>query len=250
VESHQKVSRAEKDETRVLEWEECPISGTFMEEMADSSQRFARAILSQQEVDVYLDNVEAGAMEERMARALGMEPGRACTEDGTALTHTVEGMQASVVAGCADLFDDDASAISGPRCRGGSADGGELGVGKRTRRSDLGPDVPCVLAAAGEASTTACAARATTCRWTGRPRPCAQGRGRRRGERGGGWRRVGARRRTRPSAPSIVYGLDVPGCGILLPQTDVGNWMYFRNTGAYTLAAASRCNGVPTTVTF
>ena len=186
MESHQKVSRAEKDETRVLEWEECPISGTFMEEMADSSQRFARAILSQQEVDVYLDNVEAGAMEERMARALGMEPGRACTEDGTALTHTVEGMQASIVAGCADLFDDDASAISGPRCRGSSADGGELGVSERTRRSDLGPDVPCVLAAVGEASTTACTARATTCRWTGRPRPCAQGRGRRRGERGGG----------------------------------------------------------------
>ena len=130
--------------------------------------------------------VEAGAMEERMARALGMEPGRACTEDGTALTHTVEGMQASVVAGCADLFDDDASAISGPRCRGSSADGGELGVSERTRRSDLGPDVPCVLAAVGEASTTACTARATTCRWTGRPRPCAQGRGRRRGERGGG----------------------------------------------------------------
>ena len=41
---------------------------------------------------MYLDNVQTGATDKRMARALGMEPGRACTEDGTALTHTVEGM--------------------------------------------------------------------------------------------------------------------------------------------------------------
>ena len=47
---------------------------------------------------MYLDNVQAGTTEKRMAPATGMEPGRVCTEDGTTLTHTVEGIQASVVA--------------------------------------------------------------------------------------------------------------------------------------------------------
>ena len=47
---------------------------------------------------MYLDNVQVGATDKRMAPAPGMEPGRVCTEDGTTLTHTVEGMQASVKA--------------------------------------------------------------------------------------------------------------------------------------------------------
>ena len=47
---------------------------------------------------MYLDNVHAGATYKRMARATGMEPGCVCTEDGTALTHTVKGMQVSVMA--------------------------------------------------------------------------------------------------------------------------------------------------------
>ena len=75
-----------------------------MEELADYLQRFACANLIQQEVDVYLDNVEAGAMKERMAQALDMEPGRACIKDRTTPTHTAKGMQTSVMAVCADLF--------------------------------------------------------------------------------------------------------------------------------------------------
>ena len=41
---------------------------------------------------MYLNNVKGGAMEELMDQALGIEPGQTCTEDGTALTHTVEEM--------------------------------------------------------------------------------------------------------------------------------------------------------------
>ena len=47
---------------------------------------------------MYPENVQAGATDKRMAPATDMEPGRVCTKDGTTLTHTVKGMQASVVA--------------------------------------------------------------------------------------------------------------------------------------------------------
>eukprot|EP00584_Thalassiosira_punctigera_P004137 CAMPEP_0172527018 /NCGR_PEP_ID=MMETSP1067-20121228/1815_1 /TAXON_ID=265564 ORGANISM="Thalassiosira punctigera, Strain Tpunct2005C2" /NCGR_SAMPLE_ID=MMETSP1067 /ASSEMBLY_ACC=CAM_ASM_000444 /LENGTH=809 /DNA_ID=CAMNT_0013310675 /DNA_START=233 /DNA_END=2662 /DNA_ORIENTATION=+ len=151
------VTRAEEDEivqghARVLEQEENPIIETLVEELADYSQRFARANLSQQEVDVYLDNVTAHATEDAMATAPEMEPGKPCTEDGTELTHTVEGMQAGIVVGCADKFDDDASAITGMRSRAQSFDGS---LGGNTNRSDsVGLDIPCVLAAAGEAAVS------------------------------------------------------------------------------------------------
>ena len=112
------VTRTEEDKivqghARVLEREECTIIGTLVEELVDYLQRFARANLSQQEVDVCLDNVEAGATDKRMAWAPGMEPGRACTDEGTALTHTVEGMQVSVMAGYTGLFNNDSPTILG-----------------------------------------------------------------------------------------------------------------------------------------
>ena len=70
-----------------------------MEELADYSQRFARANLTQQEVDVYLDNIEGKDTEGVLAEAPDMEPGRKDrTEDGVELTHTVEGMQVSLLA--------------------------------------------------------------------------------------------------------------------------------------------------------
>ena len=161
------VTREEENEivqghARVLEQEENPIIETLVEELADYSQRFARANLSQQEVDVYLDNIEAEDTEASMAEAPAIEPGQTCTEDGTELTHTVEGMQAGIVVGCADRFDDDASAISGMRSRALSnasdhmtaGDGEDLSVAGTVRLADLGLDTPCVLAAAGEAAVS------------------------------------------------------------------------------------------------
>ncbi|KAL7534476.1 hypothetical protein ACHAXR_007960 [Thalassiosira sp. AJA248-18] len=150
------VTRAEEDEivqghARALEQEENPIIETLVEELADYSQRFARANLSQQEVDVYLDNYNAHATEEVLAEAPEIEPGEPCTEDGVKLMHSVEGMQAAIVVGCADMFDDDASAISGMRSRAQSFDGS---FGVKSRMSDIGMDVPCVLAAAGEAAVS------------------------------------------------------------------------------------------------
>lgn len=150
------VTRAEEDEiveghARVLEQEENPIIETLVEELADYSQRYARTNLSQQEVDVYLDNYQAHETEEVLAEAPEMEPGKECTEDGVQLTHTVEGMQAGIVVGCADMFDDDASAISGMRSRGQSFDGSFSG---NTKASEVGLDIPCVLAAAGEAAVS------------------------------------------------------------------------------------------------
>mmetsp|Transcript_10438 Transcript_10438/g.25622 ORF Transcript_10438/g.25622 Transcript_10438/m.25622 type:complete len:834 (-) Transcript_10438:475-2976(-) len=154
------VTRAEEDEivqghARVLEQEENPIIETLVEELADYSQRFARANLSQQEVDVYLDNVNAGETEDFMAEAPEVEPGKLCTEDGVKLTHTVEGMQAGIVVGCADMFDDDASAVSGMRSRGNSFDASSIGANtKFSSASAVGLDIPCVLAAAGEAAVS------------------------------------------------------------------------------------------------
>lgn len=150
------VTRAEEDEivqghARLLDQEENPIIETLVEELADYSQRFARANLSQQEVDVYLDNYNAHETEEVLAEAPGMEPGKDATEDGVKLTHTVEGMQAGIVVGCADMFDDDASAISGIRSSGQSHDDSFMGSAKA---SEMGLDIPCVLAAAGEAAVS------------------------------------------------------------------------------------------------
>eukprot|EP00581_Thalassiosira_minuscula_P007001 CAMPEP_0183706552 /NCGR_PEP_ID=MMETSP0737-20130205/3327_1 /TAXON_ID=385413 /ORGANISM="Thalassiosira miniscula, Strain CCMP1093" /LENGTH=797 /DNA_ID=CAMNT_0025933967 /DNA_START=392 /DNA_END=2785 /DNA_ORIENTATION=- len=151
------VTRAEEDEivqghARALEQEENPIIETLVEELADYSQRFARANLAQQEVDVYLDNIDARDTGGMMAEAPDVEPGNAiATEDGTELTHTVEGMQAGIVVGCADMFDDDASAISGRRSRATSFDGS---MDKSDNGLDIGLDIPCVLAAAGEAAVS------------------------------------------------------------------------------------------------
>lgn len=47
------------------------------------------------------------------------------------------------------MFDDDASAISGMRSHGQSFDGS-----KHSKLSDIGLDIPCVLAAAGEAAVS------------------------------------------------------------------------------------------------
>jgi ornithine decarboxylase len=57
-------------------------------------------------------------------------------------------MQAGIVVGCADMFDDDASAMSGRRSRGQSFDG-------NSQINDDGAlDIPFVLAAAGEAAVS------------------------------------------------------------------------------------------------
>lgn len=150
------VTRAEEDDivqghARLLDQEENPIIETLVEELADYSQRFARANLAQQEVDVYLDNIHARETQDSMAKAPEMEAGKLFTEEGTKLTHTVEGMQVGIVVGCADKFDDDASAITGMRSRALSFD---PSLGEDTKMSDIGLDIPCVLAAAGEAAVS------------------------------------------------------------------------------------------------
>ncbi|KAK1746223.1 ornithine decarboxylase [Skeletonema marinoi] len=157
------VTRAEEDEiveghAAALEREENPIIETLVEELADYSQRFARANLAQQEIDVYLDNVNPEETDEVLAEAPeGAVAGESnVTSDGVEMTHTVEGMQAGIVVGCADMFDDDASAFSGRRSRGFSFDGSNtLDNSVITGTTNIGGlDIPCVLAAAGEAAVS------------------------------------------------------------------------------------------------
>jgi len=295
------VTRAEENEivrghASALESDENPIIGTLVEELADYSQRFARANLTQQEVDVYLDNIEVHGTEDVLAEAPDMEPGKDRTEDGVELTHTVEGMQAGIVVGCADMFDDDASAISGRRSRGYSIDS----AGDRTKNSDaLGLDVPCVLAAAGEAAVSGIVRQAIVDsaqplqddyayyindgvygafnnllfdHATVRPRKLrdaispnhsivVSAARREDGCTDAPLRaiRVVEEERTESADdtlyPSTVFGptcdsMDVLSRGVLLPKMDVGDWMYFQNMGAYTMAAASTFNGFPTTECF
>lgn len=155
------VTRAEEDEiveghAAALEREENPIIETLVDELADYSQRFARANLAQQEIDTYLDNVMPEDTDEVLAEAPeGAAPGESnVTTDGVEMTHTVEGMQAGIVVGCADMFDDDASAISGRRSRGASFDN-TLENSVVTGATNIGGlDIPCVLAAAGEAAVS------------------------------------------------------------------------------------------------
>ena len=282
------ITRAEEDEIvhgqgRALEQEENPIIETLVEELADYSQRFARANLSQQEVDVYLDNINVNETEEIMADGPDMIAGKACTEDGVKLQHTVEGMQAGIVVGCADMFDDDASAISGMRSSSGN-----------TKFSDIGLDIPCVLAAAGEAAVSGIVRQAIADaaqpvqddfayyindgvygafnnllfdHATVRPRQLRNAISAKHqivevveGEGDDALRTIKvveeeASPHDDTLYPSTVFGptcdsMDVLSRGVLLPKMEVGDWMYFQNMGAYTSAAASTFNGFPTTEKF
>ena len=284
------VTRAEEDEivqghARVLEQEENPIIETLVEELADYSQRFARANLTQQEVDVYLDNINADDMEGVMAEAPEVEAGQS-------FEHTVEGMQAGIVIGCADKFDDDASAISGMRSRGQSFDG-SYGTHHRSF-SETELDIPCVLAAAGEAAVSGIVRQAIADsaqplqddfayyindgvygafnnllfdHATVRPRKLRHAISAKHhivevveGEGENALRTIKVvEEEASPDDdtlyPSTVFGptcdsMDVLSRGVLLPKMDVGDWMYFQNMGAYTSAAASTFNGFPTTEKF
>ena len=194
------------------------------------------------------------------------------------------------------MFDDDASAISGRRSRSFSIDS----AGDRTRNSDtLGLDVPCVLAAAGEAAVSGIVRQAIVDsaqplqddyayyindgvygafnnllfdHATVRPRKLRDAISPNHSivvsavqkEDGGPDAalrtiRVVEEERTESADdtlyPSTVFGptcdsMDVLSRGVLLPKMDVGDWMYFQNMGAYTMAAASTFNGFPTTECF
>jgi ornithine decarboxylase len=240
--------------------------------------------LSQQEVDVYLDNINVNETEEMMADGPDMVAGKACTEDGVKLQHTVEGMQAGIVIGCADMLDDDISVISGVRSS----------TGRSTRFSDIGMDIPCVLAAAGEAAVSGIVRQAIADaaqpvqddfayyindgvygafnnllfdHATVRPRKLRNAISAKhqlvevvQGEGGDAQRVIKVvEEEVSPNDdtlyPSTVFGptcdsMDVLSRGVLLPKLEVGDWMYFQNMGAYTSAAASTFNGFPTTEKF
>ncbi len=97
---------------------------------------------------MYLDTIEAYETGGVLHEAPKVEPGSDAV--GGDLAHTVEGMQAGIVVGCADMFDDDASAISGRRSRGQSFDASIDG----SKPDDSALDIPFVLAAAGEAAVS------------------------------------------------------------------------------------------------
>jgi hypothetical protein len=283
------VTRAEEDEIvqgqgRALEQDENPIIETLVEELAEYSQRFARANLSQQEVDVYLDNINVNETEDMMADGPDMVAGKACTEDGVKLQHTVEGMQAGIVIGCAEMHDDDISVISGVRSS----------TGRSTKFSDIGMDIPCVLAAAGEAAVSGIVRQAIADaaqpvqddfayyindgvygafnnllfdHATVRPRKLRNAISAKhqlvevvQGEGEDAQRVIKVvEEEVSPNDdtlyPSTVFGptcdsMDVLSRGVLLPKLEVGDWMYFQNMGAYTSAAASTFNGFPTTEKF
>ena len=149
------VTRDEEDEivqetAQALKREDNSIMDTLVEELTDYSVRYARANLSQQEVDVYLDNIKPSDTEDILAEALDVvaeEETETNEDDAVEMTHTVEGMQAGIVVGCADVFDDDASAISSRRSRAESFDGSKMSEGNAL-------DIPFVLAAAGEAAVS------------------------------------------------------------------------------------------------
>lgn len=289
------VTRGEENEivqesARALEREENPIIDSLVEELADYSLRYARANLTQQEVDVYLDTVEADETGGVLHEAPKVEPGTDAV--GGDLAHTVEGMQAGIVVGCADMFDDDASAISGRRSRGQSFDASIDG----SKPDDSALDIPFVLAAAGEAAVSGIVRQAIADsaqplqddfayyindgvygafnnllfdHATVRPRklrdaisPHHQVVEVIHGQGDNALRTLEVIDEDEESSPqdeslypSTVFGptcdsMDVLSRGVLLPKLNVGDWMYFQNMGAYTSAAASTFNGFPTTEKF
>lgn len=58
-----------------------------------------------------------------------------------------------------------------------------------------------------------------------------------------------------PMYPSVVWGSTCDSCDILsgdieLPELKHGDWLYFENTGAYTLSMCSEFNGYPTAAVY
>jgi hypothetical protein len=206
------------------------------------------------------------------------------------MTHTVEGMQAGIVVGCADVFDDEASAISARRSRAESfGDASKLSDGNAV-------DIPFVLAAAGEAAVSGIVRQAIADsvqplqddfayyindgvygafnnllfdHATVRPRKLRHALSSKHqiievvhGEGKDALRTLEVvdeveeePRQDEILYPSTVFGptcdsMDVLSRGVLLPKMNVGDWMYFQNMGAYTSAAASTFNGFPTTEKF
>jgi hypothetical protein len=291
------VTRDEEDEivqetADALKREDNPIMESLVEELTDYSLRYARANLSQQEVDVYLDNVKTSDTEDILAEALDVvaEEETAADDDAVGMSHTVEGMQAGIVVGCAEVFDDDASAISARRSRAGSCDVSKMSDG------NPGLDIPFVLAAAGEAAVSGIVRQAIADsvqplqddfayyindgvygafnnllfdHATVRPRKLRHALSSRHqivevvhGEGNDALRTLEVvdeadeeEQQDETLYPSTVFGptcdsMDVLSRGVLLPKMNVGDWMYFQNMGAYTSAAASTFNGFPTTQKF
>ena len=318
------VTRDEEDEivqetAQALRREDNTIMDTLVEELTEYSVRYARANLSQQEVDVYLDNIKTSDTEvsngkqslsrsplssfltncflsisqDILAEALDVvaedQDAEGNEDDAVEMTHTVEGMQAGIVVGCADVFDDDASAISGRRSRAGSCDVSKMSDGNAI-------DVPFVLAAAGEAAVSGIVRQAIADsvqplqddfayyindgvygafnnllfdHATVRPRKLRNALSSKHqivevvhGEGEDALRTLEVvdeeeedQHQYDTLYTSTVFGptcdsMDVLSRGVLLPKMNVGDWMYFQNMGAYTSAAASTFNGFPTTEKF
>eukprot|EP00529_Nitzschia_sp_RCC80_P014652 CAMPEP_0113458968 /NCGR_PEP_ID=MMETSP0014_2-20120614/10198_1 /TAXON_ID=2857 /ORGANISM="Nitzschia sp." /LENGTH=722 /DNA_ID=CAMNT_0000350513 /DNA_START=281 /DNA_END=2452 /DNA_ORIENTATION=- /assembly_acc=CAM_ASM_000159 len=224
------------------------ILGNIVDELADYTRMFARQNLAQQEVDTYNDSIDVYALnEERQLDVLGVpETG---TETDTDAAQTVEGMNSTMV----DMVDSQNNAHPLVALAGaGEAAVSGLVMQAVADASAVQDDFavyindgvygamnnimfdhanlrPRVLRKS-ENTITATKdndgmAVLDTAEYTG-PVPVAN-------------QELFATTVFGPTCDSI----DVVARSVLLPKLKIGDWLYFQNMGAYTMAAASSFNG-------
>jgi hypothetical protein len=224
----------------------------LQEELTDYSKLFASQQLAQQEFDVYNDNMNL--YEEGYETAVDLLGPPQEHQLNTQL-HTVEGMTYSLVAASADMADGevDSSAMFSLIAAGEAAVKGM--IIQAVADSDLQDDYAYyindgVYGAFNNLMFDHASVRPRILRATNAHIQATED---------GGYLKLETvtehthspedeKHEERELFGSTVFGptcdsIDVIARSVLLPKLDVGDWMYFQNMGAYTMAAASSFNG-------
>eukprot|EP00980_Cylindrotheca_fusiformis_P010825 scaffold2447_cov110-Cylindrotheca_fusiformis.AAC.7 len=225
----------------------------MQEELTDYSKLFATQQLNQQEFDVYNDSLNL--YEEGYETAVDLL-GPPQEHQLTSKSHTVEGMTYGLVAASTDLPDSDpetnaANAMITLAAAGEAAVKGMV-LQVVADSADLQDDYAYyindgVYGAFNNLMFDHAHIRPRVLRNTNAKISAV--------DEAGGFRILktmhsggSSQGETRDLFASTVFGptcdsIDVIARSVLLPKLDVGDWMYFQNMGAYTMAAASSFNG-------
>jgi hypothetical protein len=222
------------------------ILGSMLEELADYSRLFTRQSLAQQEADVYNDAIdiyECGTFVE--ASDLLGPP-----DDSDLKQHTVEGMNYPIIGTAGSLDDgDNANAMVTLAAAGEAAVNGIV-MQAVADASPLQDDYAYFI-------NDGCYGAFNNLIYDHavvRPRVLREDTNIYASLGADGFRRLfttqleESKEETQNLYPSTVFGptcdsIDVVARSVLLPKLAIGDWLYFQNMGAYTMAASSSFNG-------
>lgn len=234
--SLRKISMGQNDTDEVL--------GTIVEELADYSRLFARQNLAQQEADVYNDSIDIFKSDfETMADLLGPPD----EDQLESKTHTVEGMNYPLVA--RDDSVEESTALITLAAAGEAAVNGVV-MQAVADSAPLQDDFALyindgVYGAFNNIMFDHATVRPRVLREGNKVVASRDAEGFHRLEDNGELDNLDENQKL---YATTVFGptcdsIDVVARSVLLPKMKVGDWLYFQNMGAYTMAASSSFNG-------